>query len=413
MLTLRGATVLVTAAMLWAVGRLLGVAELYVLAATAVALVLASTVAVHASSTSISVRRTVSDRRLPHGGVAEVALELRNDGRLPTALLLIDDACHQALVGDRARFVVAGLPQGRTVSVGYRIHGTIRGRYALGPATLRIRDPFGLAERVRRTADAHEVLVHPRVEPLGTALSGGSDRGGGGRAGRRLPHSGDEFSTLREYVVGDDLRQVHWPSTAHRHKIMIRQHEHLWQPRATILLAVGDAGRAAQRGDTALETAVSAAASLIVHLAAQGYELHLVLPGGERLSSAHSTQVLLDRLVDVQGYGRPSLLPLLDRLRGSAQGLLAVVTDSRPGEAEAAALLRTGRGPGPRLCLLVDRGGGGPDSTSARLLGQLVHGGWSATALRPAARVAHQLDPAARSAQRGSTPSTHRAGATA
>ena len=42
---------------------------------------------------------------------------------------------------------------------------------------------------------------------------------------RRLLNAGDEFHALRDYVQGDDLRMIHWPTTARRNKIVVRQHE--------------------------------------------------------------------------------------------------------------------------------------------------------------------------------------------
>src|SRR5438270_830794 len=71
--------------------------------------------------------------------------------------------------------------------------------------------------------------------------------------------SGDEFYALRAYEVGDDLRRVHWPSTARRDDLMIRQHEMPWQGRATVLLDV----RQGAHTEQSLEQAVSATASLL------------------------------------------------------------------------------------------------------------------------------------------------------
>jgi len=45
---------------------------------------------------------------------------------------------------------------------------------------------------------------------------------------------GDDFYALRPYVVGDDMRKVHWPSTARRDELMVRQDELPWQGRVTI-----------------------------------------------------------------------------------------------------------------------------------------------------------------------------------
>src|SRR3712207_9064008 len=65
-----------------------------------------------------------------------------------------------------------------------------------------------------RSAPATELTVYPRVDVVAAPpLTTGHDpRSGGGHA--TFLGSGDEFYGLRAYEVGDDLRQVHWPSTA-------------------------------------------------------------------------------------------------------------------------------------------------------------------------------------------------------
>ena len=85
-----------------------------------------------------------------------------------------------------------------------------------------------------------ELIVYParrrrrRRLPLATAMR--SPRPA--PTPERLGRSGDEFYSLRPYVVGDDLRRVHWPSTARRDELIVRQDERHWQGRTTVLLDV-------------------------------------------------------------------------------------------------------------------------------------------------------------------------------
>ena len=205
MITRRGGLLVFGAAGLWALGRFLGVAELYVVAVATVALVVCAVVAVRIATANVSVRRTVAPTRVLAGGSAEVKLELRNDARLPAALLLVEDACSTALTTP-PRFIVPGLGAGRTTPVRYPINGASRGRYTVGPMRLRVRDPFGLAQRIRRYQSREEIVVYPYIEPLEDPPAPGSHTGSGSSAIRRLFNTGDEFYTMREYVVGDDLR---------------------------------------------------------------------------------------------------------------------------------------------------------------------------------------------------------------
>jgi uncharacterized protein (DUF58 family) len=80
-----------------------------------------------------------------------------------------------------------------------------------------------------------------------------------------------EDVTTREYRRGDDLRRVHWRSTARTGELMVRREEQPWQSRATVVL---DSRRTAHRGTGAassLEWLVAAAASVAVHLTHAGF----------------------------------------------------------------------------------------------------------------------------------------------
>ena len=69
---------------------------------------------------------------------------------------------------------------------------------------------------------------------------------------------GLDFFGLREYEVGDDLRRVHWRSTARTGELMLRQDEMPWEARSTILL---DTRPSTHHGES-FERAVEIAASL-------------------------------------------------------------------------------------------------------------------------------------------------------
>src|SRR5207245_397722 len=95
-----------------------------------------------------------------------------------------------------------------------------------------------LATTVARIAPATQLTVYPRVDPI---LPLPQTRGHDPHAGADHPTalgSGEDFYALRAYQVGDDLRRVHWPSTARLDELMIRQQEMPWQGRATVVLDV-------------------------------------------------------------------------------------------------------------------------------------------------------------------------------
>jgi uncharacterized protein (DUF58 family) len=388
MITQRGAALLVGAVLMWALGRLLGVVELYVVAVSCAALVGVGALAVRLGSATLAARRSVSTNRILGGGTAEVQLQLRNESRIPAPLLLVADSCHYGLLGGEApRFVVPGLGPARTTTLRYTVHGLRRGRYQIGPLRVGVRDPFGVTERTRRYTSTDEVVVYPRVEALPPGLPRGTHQGSGSSEARRLFTSGEEFHTMREYATGDDLRHVHWPSTARRQKLMVRQHEQPWEAEATVFCDTRGGAHIGTGHDSSLEKAVSVAASLVWHLADHRYQLRLFTEQDGKVPSVAPWNQLLDRLATIGASPVPSLAPSLLGLRSAgASGLLAAVVGPPQAGTPAVrdrdlrALLQAGRGFQGRLAIVIDPGGrhSAGAKEAAALLGAA---GWRAAAL--------------------------------
>jgi uncharacterized protein (DUF58 family) len=405
--TPRGLSILLGAALLVVAGRLLGVAELYVAGAATAVLCVVALLAARLASATIAARRATS-HRLRVGDEGVVMVELRNESRLPATLLLVEDACHPSLA-EPPRFVVPGLRPGRTVPLRYGISGTVRGRYRTGPVLVRVRDPFGLAERVRRYSTTDEVLVYPRIESLGAGPLRGLHRGTGTSEQRRLYAAGDEFYTMREYVQGDDLRQVHWPSTAHRQTLMVRQQEMPWQAQATVFCDTRAAAHLGIGADSTLEKGISAAASVLWHLAQRGYGLRLLTDNTTVKAPANEQwSALLERLADLQPSRLGALAPALATLRDGGEGLLVAVLAPPPGTDELTAmsdvraLLTAGRSYTSRIALIVrDRGRRVSSERAATLARMLSARHWRAVTVavdEPLANAWHALEASRRRA---------------
>lgn len=388
MITARGAGLLAGAVLLWGMGRLLGVEELYVAAAAVGLLVAVAAAGVRMSATTVAVRRGLTSSRLANGEPAEVTLELRNDSRWERApLLLVSDDCHWTLA-ERPQFLVEGLRAGGSRRLRYDIRGTMRGRYTVGPMRIGVRDPFGVVQLVRRYTATDEVVVYPVVEALPEGLTRGNHRGSGTSDTRRLFSTGDEFHTMREYQQGDDLRLIHWPSTAHRSTLMVRQQEQPWQAEAFVLL---DTRLTAHRGSgpsSTLEKAISVAASAVTHLGRQGYRLRLVTEADTRAPVVETWDAHMDRLAELNGSHETNLTRLAT-LRGTgAEGLLVAVLAVPDGDgplrshADVRAMLQVGRMFASRLVVVVH--GGQSDRERAReAAGLLRVAGWRTTTLTP------------------------------
>ena len=172
--------------------------------------------------------------RAEAGEAARADLTLMNLGRRSTPVLSAVDSFD---TGRRvARFLVPPLAPGETADAAYRLPTTRRGIYTVGPLTLSVHDAFGVVECGLTLAGDDRFVVYPRVEDV-LPLPGAASREArmGSMQASRVP-VGLDFFGLREYEVGDDLRRVHWRSTARTGELMLRQDEMPWEARSTILL---------------------------------------------------------------------------------------------------------------------------------------------------------------------------------
>ncbi len=341
-LTRRGRSLLVAGLALAVFGWVAGVVDLQRLGVLLVTLPLLAAAVVTRTRFRVACTRTVTPPRVPVGSSAEVLLELENLSLLPTASLFAEDAVPAAL-GARPRFSFSQVEGGGRRAAAYSV---------------RVGDPFGLVE-VRRSATAVDsVVVVPVVEPLPRFSLGSAWSGSGEASGRSLASTGDDDSAVREYRRGDDLRRVHWRTTARTGEMMVRREEQPWQSRAALLL---DSRSAAHRGagpTSSWERAVGLAASVGTHLAGDGYALRAVTDDGSDLAAAEAELAapqLLDALSAISAGGGSALTPGLRRLVGGTGGragvLVAVLGALSDDDVEA---LARGRGAATGVALLLD-----------------------------------------------------------
>lgn len=322
-LTARGRAFLGAAAVMALAAYLFGIQELYCTALAAAVLAGSALMRVRAAGWDVGITRQVHPARIQAGQEATVELTVVNAGPRRTPPL---DARDGFDGGRRwARFAIAPLIPGERRSTTYRLPANRRGVYHLGPLELRMSDPFGLAQRTRLTAPDTSLTVHPFYEVVAIhGLSSHRDDD------RRLPrstvgHGGQEFYTLREYVPGDDLRRVHWASTARVDHLVIRQPDSLRRGRLTV---IADARDEVHAGDS-LEQVMSAAASLTVSCLVAGLQVRVVTTGG--FDSGHSsgrsaTTALLDGLAGAELHRSvPGVSPF--RTAGRLDPIVLVTTD--------------------------------------------------------------------------------------
>ncbi len=234
----------------------------------------------------VASQRTLEPARTTLGSTTEVMLTLDNVSRLPTGLLLVEDRIPYAL-GPRPRFVLDRVEPRGTRHVHYPVRSDVRGKFSLGPLTLRLTDPFGMCELTRSFTAQDVLVVTPAVHPLPPVALGGEWAGNGESRSRSVAAAGEDDIATREYRHGDELRRVHWRSTARLGQLMVRREEQPWQSRATVLLDTRSTAHAGDGATSSFEWAVSAAASVSMHLVRRGYAVRLTTDTGSgTLSSA-------------------------------------------------------------------------------------------------------------------------------
>ncbi|MQA07089.1 MAG: DUF58 domain-containing protein [Pseudonocardiaceae bacterium] len=338
----------------------------------------------------LAARRTLTPSRVPVGGSGDVGLEVWTTGRLPTGGLLLEDGVPYAL-GARPRFVVQRLPRRTGVRLSYPVQPVLRGIHPLGPLRVKVADPFGLTEFDRELAGQSALTVVPKVVPL-TGAPAGAGLGAGSDGSMRLhAGQGDNDVIVRPYRHGDDLRKVHWRSTARRDEMMVRVEERPWRGGTTVLI---DHRAAAHQGDgpaSSLEWAVSFAASVCLHLRRHGYRVRLATEGGHVLTeslgegSSVTDNAILDSLAALRPSHQRDLVCTRDL--GAGQELIAVLGAA---SAESVAELNQHRPRGIRsLAVLLDTPAWTAPSTApvseptSQATDLLRGSGWSVTIARP------------------------------
>ena len=264
--------------------------------------------------------------------------------------MLLEDRLPKGVAG-RARFTLNGVESEGRREISYNVVAQRRGLYEIGPLSGRLVDPFSLAQLHTRVAPGTTLMVHPRIEKLVLPRDFGDKRSAQSSALKQLSGArGEDFYTLREYQHGDDLRKVHWPSTAKRGRYMLRQEETPWHTRATILIDDRKWSHDHFGDSSSFERAVEAAASVAALYQGAGYGFRLTavhtagLTSGRGIGQLHQS---LDLLATLRPRGeREDESVLLKRLaeietRGSAEATFVMIAGTlTPAAATGLARLR-------------------------------------------------------------------------
>lgn len=315
-------------------GRLLGIIELYLLAAMALIAVALAAVYTMTTRLDLSIGRVTTPARLRAGTPARVDLAIRNRARRRTPVL----SAHDHVQGGRgASVLLAPLSAGREARVAYRLPTNRRGRLRIGPLDLSLGDPLGLTRSQVRAAGTTELTVHPKLITLAPLVAvAGHDPTADQQPLRAIAISGDEFFALRPYVVGDELRRVNWRASARTDDLVVRQEERPNTGRVTVVLD----RRAEVYDEESFERAVSAALSALHSGFRGGDALRFLTTAGPAVSDIRTRSELDgvdEQLALIEPTRSASLIRSVEELsRVSRGGTLVVVTGALSDSVEPA-----------------------------------------------------------------------------
>jgi uncharacterized protein (DUF58 family) len=350
-ITTRGRAFLAAGIVAGAFGLGLGQRELMSLGGVLILLPLLSALAAGRARYRVKCLRQIVPPRVPAGQAAAVTIQLDNVTRLPTGLLLAEDTIPYAL-GTRPRFVLDRIEAGGSRRISYRLQSDRRGKYVVGPLHVRVADAFGLVRLGRLVALPGTLVVTPAITVLPWAAFGGSWLSDGGTRARTAAAAGEDDVVPRAYRDGDELRRVHWRSTARYGELMVRREEQRWRNRVVLFLDSRGSAHSGRGPSSSFEYAVSAAASIGVHLARAGIDGELVTDTGPVRATGPFEDVLLDSLAVIRPSRLSTLAPVLAEDPRANSGLLIAVLGQISAE-EARRLASARHSAGAPLALLL------------------------------------------------------------
>jgi uncharacterized protein (DUF58 family) len=266
----------------------------------------------------LRVRRRWRARELLEGDDVRVELELEPDAGVRSPVLVCADRA--GALGLRE---VALERSGRFLHGGYELRNLRRGRVLLGPIEAVLEDPFGLARRERSEGVPSVLLVYPRLVEVDRLFGRDTGPGAGGRRLLLRRPSGFELHSVREYDEGESLRRVHWPSTARRGRLMVKDVSEASRDEVAVVLDADAAGAAV------FDLQVRAAGSVLRWFVAGGRRGVLVLNGVppvvQLVRGEAEWQRARELLAAVEPVGRTWLAALLAAEDGAARRAQDVV----------------------------------------------------------------------------------------
>jgi uncharacterized protein (DUF58 family) len=326
MLTRRGRVIFALGFGVYVAAWAFGSKPLYPVATGLLLVVGVAWVWVRLSDRPFRVRRGWGDREHVEGDDVPVVAELDPTGNVLPASVTLSERVGS--LGEQRHVLRRN---GRRLSIRYVLEEVPRGRYAFEEVRAELADPFALERAIVHLPAPGALLVYPRLVRLTALFTESGTRSHDGRQLLLRRHSGFDLHSVREYEQGESLRRVHWPSTARRGQLMVKELEDSPRDEIAVLL---DADAKAVVGES-FEVQVRAAGSILDAYVQRGRRGVLVLNSEQReVQQVHSPAAdwrrALELLAAVEATGETPVARLLaEEDNPAARALELVVVTAR------------------------------------------------------------------------------------
>ena len=274
------------------------------------------------------------------GDAVRVALGVRRRSWVPLGSLTV-----RLTVGKLGACSCRMHGHGRLAKGGINLGPLPRGVFELSEPSVVFGDLLGLVTVTPRVVSEHvTVVVRPRLTALDGLFSDAGRAAGDGRRVLLRRTAGFDFHSVREYEQGESLRRVHWPTSARRGQLMVKELEDTAHDGVVVILDCDPRYAVGDPPDSSFDAAVRVAGSLLQANAVRGRVTTLVSTGRTRaVVPVRSAEGDLDGAVNSLAAAEPDALHGLARfLAGdhswASSGELAVVTATTDASAFAEVL---------------------------------------------------------------------------
>lgn len=268
------------------------------LVAMGVTLLTASAIAVFLAGreADLTVTRRVVPERVPVDTEAYSELTITNNGRRPFG----SSIAREQVAGTVAAIPTAEIEPGETVTIRHQLPTDRRGVFDVGPLLVPRGDPIGLVRRGAVGDEVGSLVVHPSTHVIVPFVARRRRDLEGAPSGEAAT-GGVTFANLREYVPGDDVRLVHWKSSARVDELLVRHNIDVHRPRTCVIL---DTKASLYSGD-AFEDAIRVAGSLVIAATRRRFPYFLRTTDGATIQDPAPMLSVLDFLAATETNPEP------------------------------------------------------------------------------------------------------------